>query len=114
MVTFSTITGGKNLGGYYSFVEDFKRDKVSATKVRTARYGNAWVKPLKDDWSPVVKARFTADKNPVLTINAGTKDGRFFLTTGGDTKNADTKLNDSMQLSADEKRTAPEGLPKTN
>jgi hypothetical protein len=113
MVTFSTITGGKNLGGYYSFVEDFKRDKVSLTKTRTARYGNTWVKTVKGEWTPVAKARFTADKNPVLNINAGTKEGRYFLATGGDTKNADTKLNELITL-PDEKRTAPEGLPKAN
>jgi hypothetical protein len=115
MVTFSTLTGGKNLSGYYSFVEDFKRDKVSATKTRTARFGNAWAKTPKGEWEAITKARFTADKNPVTNINAGTtKDGRFFLGTGGDTKNTDTKLNDTMKLPADEKRTVPEGLPKTN
>ncbi|MBA4191918.1 MAG: hypothetical protein C0467_28395 [Planctomycetaceae bacterium] len=114
MVTFSTITGGKNLGGYYSFVEDFKRDKVSTTKVRTARFGNTWVKPTKGDWTAVSKARFTGDSNPVTNINAGIKDGRFFLVTGGDTKNSDTKLNDSMQLPADVKLALPEGLPKLN
>ena len=112
LVTFSTITGGKNLGGYYSFVEDFKRDKVSLTKARAAQYGNAWVKPVKGDWAPVLKARFTADKNPATNINAGTKDGGYFLATGGETKNADTKLNEPIQLPADEKRTVPE-LPKT-
>jgi hypothetical protein len=113
LVTFSTITGGKNLGGYYSFVEDFKRDKVSATKTRTAQFGNQWVKTTKGEWQAVTKARFTGDANPVTNINAGMKDGRFFLMTGGDIKNSDTKLNDSMQL-PDEKRTAPEGLPKGN
>ncbi|MFO0824401.1 MAG: DUF3472 domain-containing protein, partial [Gemmataceae bacterium] len=113
LVTFSTITGGKNLGGYYSFVEDFKRDKVSTTKTRSAQFGNQWVKTTKGEWQAVTKARFTGDSNPVTNINAGMKDGRFFLTTGGDIKNSDAKLNDSMQL-ADEKRTAPEGLPKGN
>lgn len=114
LITFSTVTEGKNLGGYYSFVEDFKRDKVSTTKVRTARYGNAWVKSVKGDWQSVTKAKFTADKNPSTNINAGIKDGRFFLATGGDTKNADTKLNESMELPADSKRVVPDGLPKTN
>ena len=28
LVTFSTITGGKQLRGYYSFIEDFKRDRA--------------------------------------------------------------------------------------
>ncbi|MFO0806361.1 MAG: DUF3472 domain-containing protein [Gemmataceae bacterium] len=106
LVTFSTITGGKNLGGYYSFVEDFKRDKISLTKARTARFGDAWVKPLKGDWTPVNKARFTADSNPAVNINAGLKDGLFFLATGGDTKNSDVKLKESITL-PEAKRTLP-------
>ena len=106
LVTFSTITGGKNMSGFYSFVEDFKRDKVSATKARTARFGDAWVKPVKGDWTAVTKARFTADSNPAKTINMGTKDGLFFLATGGDTKNDDVKLNDSITLT-EAKRTPP-------
>jgi hypothetical protein len=40
LVRFSTITGGRPLNGYYSFVEDFKRDMVSATKARAASFGN--------------------------------------------------------------------------
>jgi hypothetical protein len=111
LVTFSTLAGGKKLDGYYSFVEDFKRDRVSATKVRQARYGNTWIK-IGDKWQAIRRARFTADRNPVTNINAGIKDGRFFLRTGGDTTNTDTKLNASMQLAGDDKRAAPEGLPK--
>lgn len=118
LVTFSTLAGGKQLAGYYSFVEDFKRDRVSATKIRQARFGNTWVKTAKNDWQAVAKARFTADRNPVTNINAGVKDDRFFLTTGGDTRNTDTKLNGSIQLSQDRKRVVPadlsriDGIPK--
>ena len=114
MVTFSTITGGKNLGGYYSFVEDFKRDRVSATKVRKAHFAKAWVKTAKGEWEAVTKAKFTADGNPATNINAGIKDGQFFLATGGQTRNVDIKLNGAMQLPPDEKWTVPEGLPKIN
>jgi hypothetical protein len=114
LVTFSTITGGKNLGGYYSFVEDFKRDRDSATRVRTARYGNAWVKSVKGEWEPATRARFTADSNPATNINAGVKGGLFFLATGGETKNADTKLNESIKLPPDDKRAVPAGLPTIN
>lgn len=114
MVTFSTITGGKNLSGYYSFIEDFKRDKVSLTKQRKAHYGNAWVKTAKGDWQAVTKARFTADRNPATNIDAGTDGGRFFLTTGGETKNETTKLREQITLPADAKHALPEGLPKTD
>ena len=101
LVTFSTITGGKPLSGYYSFVEDFKRNRISATQVRRASYGPAWVKAAKDgQWTLASKARFTGDSNPVMNINAG-KDaqhpGTFFLVTGGDTTNTDTPLWKTME-----------------
>jgi hypothetical protein len=111
LVTFSTITGGKKLGGYYSFVEDFKRDRVSATRARKARFANVWVKTAGGEWQPVTTARFTADRNPALTINAGAKGDQFFLATGGETKNADTKLNGSIKFPPGGKRAAPTGLP---
>ncbi len=44
LVTFARLTCGKMLGGYYSFVEDFRRNKVSATLNRRAEFGPAWVK----------------------------------------------------------------------
>ena len=111
LVTFSTVTGGKNLGGYYAFIEDFKRDRDSTTKIRKARFANTWVKTPKEEWEAVTTAKFTADRNPATNINAGVKDDQFFLSTGGDTKNADTKLNESMKLPPNDKKTVPAGLP---
>lgn len=100
LVTFSTITGGKNLSGYYSFIEDFRRNTVSATQVRRASYGPAWIKSAKDgSWLLAPKAKFTGDNNPAMNINAGidaNHPGRFFLQTGGDTTNSDTPLWKSM------------------
>jgi Domain of unknown function (DUF3472)/Domain of unknown function (DUF5077) len=112
LVTFSTVTGGTNLGGYYSFVEDFQRDGASLTKERKAHFGDAWVKPVHGDWQPASKARFTGDSNPATNIDAGTDGGRFFLATGGATKNATTKLRELMALPNDANRPRPEGLPK--
>ncbi|HEY7315725.1 MAG TPA: DUF3472 domain-containing protein [Gemmataceae bacterium] len=111
LVTFSTITGGKPLRGYYSFVEDFKRDRVSTTKVRSAHFGNGWIKSKDGEWKALTKARFTADRNPVVNINAVLDGERFILATGGDTKNSDTKLGAIMELPSRDKRTPPEGLP---
>lgn len=110
LVTFSTITtskpgsggGAKYLSGAYSFVEDFRRNKISATKERKANFGNAWVKTLEGKWQPVTKAQFTADSNPVLNINAGLKGDRFFLTTGGQTTNTDTPLWKHIERKQDE------------
>jgi hypothetical protein len=113
LVTFSTLAKGELLRGCYSFVEDFRRNKVSATKERRASFGNGWVKPAKGDWLPLEKARFTADSNPVLNIDAGASGGRFFLTTGGTVENKTTKLREL--IARDKEKSAakpPADLPK--
>lgn len=94
LVTFSTITKGERLKGYYSFVEDFRRNKVSTTKERRATFGNGWVMSAKGDWRALDTARFTADANPVLNIDAGPTAAGYFLATGGDTENKTTKLRE--------------------
>ncbi len=96
LVTFSTITNGKLLDGYYSFVEDFRRNKVSATKERVAKFGNGWVKGKDGQWVALTKARFTADANPVENINAAVEGDRFVLATGGEVKNTGAKLREFL------------------
>jgi Domain of unknown function (DUF3472)/Domain of unknown function (DUF5077) len=99
LVSFSTLTKDR-LKGYYSFVEDFRRNKISATKTRVAEFGGGWVHGTDGEWHELTKARFTGDSNPVVNIDAGLVDGRFFLKTGGDIANMGTKLNASMTRSA--------------
>jgi hypothetical protein len=111
LIAFSTITGGKPLRGYYSFVEDFKRDRDSCTHVRKARYGNGWVLGADGKWAPLAKARFTADANPDLHIDAGPAGDRFFLATGGETKNEGARLKHTIELPAAVERKPPAGLP---
>lgn len=101
LVTFSTLTPTDELlRGYYSFVEDFRRNKVSTTKIRKATFGNGWVKSTKEDWLSLTKARFTADANPVLNIDAGLSGPHFFLATGGNTENTTIKLRDIITREA--------------
>ena len=50
----------------------------------SSNHGNGWVKPARGDWLPMDKARFTADANPVLNIDAGAVNGRYFLATCDD------------------------------
>ena len=68
------------------------------------------MKSTKGDWVRLDKAKFTADSNPVLNIDAGAAGPRFFLATGGDTENKNTRLGDQADL-PDRERTPPEGLP---
>ncbi len=108
LVTFSTIATKRQLRGLYSFVEDFKRDRVSATKERQARFGNGWVKTLTGEWKPLATATFTADSNPATNIDAGPIEDRFFLATGGETPANASKLRQKMQAKSEDAKLPPD------
>jgi hypothetical protein len=89
LVTFRTRTGGQPLKGYYSFVEDFRRDGESPKEVRKARFMNGWVQTVKGEWVSLTRARFTAsgaEWESKENINAGISGSSFFLATGGGTR----------------------------
>ena len=89
LVTFRTRTGGQPLKGFYSFVEDFRRDHKSAEQTRKARYTDGWVKTVGGDWVALNRARFTASSaewEARDTINAGLEQNWFFLQTGSPTR----------------------------
>jgi hypothetical protein len=96
LATFQTITGGKPLRGFYSFVEDFRRNCVSTTQVRKAYFGGTRVQTKDRQWVELTRAQFTADSNPVTNIDAGVEGNMFFLTTGGETTNTHTPLWKTM------------------
>jgi len=112
LVTFRTITGGKPLNGYYSFVEDFRRDGKSVNEQRTAEFGNAWVRTLAGEWHSVPKVRFTGDRTPLDNCDAGAREnGKFFLTTGGAVQQ-ETKLGTTIERIVPKENKVPEDLPK--
>jgi hypothetical protein len=116
IATFSTLAKGKLLGGYYSFIEDFRRDKVSATIERRAEFSGGYIQNKEARWRPLNKARFTADRNPAMTIDAGSEGGRFFLATGGKVENTHAKLKQVIELEASpdrqERATRPAQIPE--
>lgn len=86
LATFRTRTKGLPLRGYYSFVEDFRRDFKSVHATRRARFGNGWVMGLKGDWTALTRARFTgsgAEWESKENIDAGLAGKDWFLATGG-------------------------------
>lgn len=119
IATFSTLTGKREedslLSGYYSFVEDFRRNKISATQARTATYGPVWVRDREGKWHTPEAARFTGDSNPATNVTASaTPDpGVWNLATGGDTAQDASKLNTSFPTSPG-KITPPADLPSWN
>lgn len=111
LVAFSTLTPkGEQLRGFYSFVEDFRRNRISATKTRKALFGGGWVKTTEGKWQSLSNVRFTGDNNPAMNIDAGLVGDKFFLATGGDTENKTTTLRGSISRTPDKK--PPSDLPK--
>ncbi len=88
LATFKTFSKGSPLKGYYSFVEDFRRDGRSPYEIRRARYNNGWVKTTIGEWVPLTRALFTGDPTPLLNIDAGAVGSGFYLQTGGATTNS--------------------------
>ena len=72
---------------------------------------DGWVKSSAGEWVRLARARFTADANPVLNIDAGAVGTRFFLATGGSTVNRTTKLRETMTRAAED-APPPADLPK--
>lgn len=112
MASFSTLANQRQLSGYYSFVEDFRRNRISTTHVRRAFFSNGWVRTLNGEWKFLDQARFTADANPVTNINAGLEGDRYFLATGGQTKNRDAKLRSIISLEGEAAAEQPADLPQ--
>jgi hypothetical protein len=112
LVTFSTLTPKDELlRGSYSFVEDFRRNKVSATQARSMAITNGWMKTTKGEWIELKQARFTADSNPALNIDARAEGATFYLATGGDTENRHAKLRETITREASDSQ-GPDDLPK--
>ncbi|MDE2505592.1 MAG: DUF3472 domain-containing protein [Planctomycetota bacterium] len=113
LASFSTLAQRRLLSGYYSFIEDFKRDKVSATIERRATFGAGWVRTKDGTWRSLRQAEFTADANPALNIDAGMRGDRFFLDTGGKVKNTHTPLHKLIDLApaSQSSDARPEPLP---
>jgi len=112
LITFSTVTGGKPMSGLYSFIEDFKRDRVSATIARDARFGNGWVCLAADrTWRALRRATFTDDSNPSTAINAELAGDRFLLATGGATVNCGAPLKSTLSLPETPTPVQPNDLP---
>src|ERR1043165_4947790 len=108
LATFRTRTGGKLLRGFYSFVEDFRRDGRSAEQVRRARLGNGWVRNPQGQWISLKQARFTASSakwESKENINAGVENDWFHLETGGPTARK-LNLNDIITINGNWKEPA--------
>jgi hypothetical protein len=112
LATFQRNNGPSPLSGYYSFIEDFRRDGKSVNETRQATFSNGWVRTVGGDWVSLTRAKFTADSTPLNNVNAVVNKDGFELSTGGNVKNINpigTQLSrnpDGFQL--------PEGMAVTS
>lgn len=90
-------SGGKYLGGLYSFVENFGANGNDFFK---ARYGNQWVRTAAGTWLELTQSRFstTADpeKHPRFDIGAGLENGWFYMFSGGFRELGTTKKGETI------------------
>jgi hypothetical protein len=85
LATFRTRASAP-MSGFYSFIEDFRRDGKSVFDSRRARFGNGWLQGVDGKWLALANARFTASNaewESKENIDAGVERGEFFLETGG-------------------------------
>lgn len=88
LATFG-VTSPSPFRGFYSFVEDFKRNGASVLEERRAHFGPAWFSAGCDDaWGPAVSACFTAsgaewERPDNVGTCAGPGAGSRTLATGG-------------------------------
>ena len=101
LATIETRTGGRGVRGVYSFVEDFVRNYTSATKRRSALFGNGWYEFLgKKNLHSSETLTFTAySPHPGKNINAVVTDDKKWcrLETGGEVKQ-ETDLNGALKI----------------
>lgn len=115
LATFRTLTKGSALKGYYSFIEDFRRDTKSAQETRRARFGNGWVTASGGEWVALTRARFTGSSatwESKDNIDGGLASKGFYLATGGEIRAA-TPLGSIIEQSEHEAK-PPEDLPRVD
>jgi hypothetical protein len=70
--------------------------KTNCTRARRARFGNGWIRSKDGQWVALTRARFSADDNSALNIDAGVAGDCFFLATGGKSQNRNTPLGKNI------------------
>ncbi len=99
LISMSVVLGGKLLtaNSLYSFVEDFYRNGVGPEWTHKAVFGQPYVTTTTGTRTRVTCAKFTTDGNSDPRVDAGkTSDNKWFLATGGSTRNVTTSIGTLM------------------
>lgn len=112
LATVRALSMGTWLRGYYSFIEDFRRDFQSAQETRRARFPNVWAHQNEGPFVQVKQAMFTVSslRNEATdAVDAGQSAGAFTLATGGPIQKTH-RIGSNIRLSEVplKQRTAPD------
>lgn len=86
VATLRVQSAGVWMRGFYSFIEDFRRDFKSAQETRRARFPNVWVHQNEGAFVHIKQAMFTVSSlrnEAAEAVDAGQAAGAFTLATGG-------------------------------
>lgn len=86
LATLRAQSAGVWMRGFYSFIEDFRRDFKSAQETRRATFGNIWAHQNAGPFVPIKQAMFTVSSlrnEAAEAVDAGSLPGAFTLATGG-------------------------------
>ncbi|HUS37389.1 MAG TPA: DUF3472 domain-containing protein [Verrucomicrobiae bacterium] len=86
LATVRALSMGVWMRGFYSFIEDFRRDFKSAQETRRARFGNIWAHQNEGSFVAIKQAMFTVSSlrnEAAEAVDAGQLPGAFTLATGG-------------------------------
>eukprot|EP00927_Polykrikos_kofoidii_P057183 TRINITY_DN51300_c0_g1_i1.p1 TRINITY_DN51300_c0_g1~~TRINITY_DN51300_c0_g1_i1.p1 ORF type:complete len:459 (-),score=47.22 TRINITY_DN51300_c0_g1_i1:77-1327(-) len=97
------VACGKPFRGFYSFIEDFRRDGTSVEEERRAAFGPAWVLCRDGGWQPAVESCFTAsgaswERPDNIDCCGGPSAGTRILATGGNSLCGLDKLKSAVRL----------------
>ena len=101
MASFSTLhLGTKPFSRAFSFIEDFRRNRASAGMRRRADFIGMVFTFAGGERRDCAQARFTADSNPSLAIDAAPVPGGWTLATGGSVTNSNVRLGGTVARGA--------------
>jgi len=82
------VQKGSRFGGFYSFIEDYRRDGETVNQLRRAQYGPAWSWSESAGWMPASQVSFSAssserERPDTIDTYPGTEPGTQMLANGG-------------------------------
>lgn len=111
IASYRTVVTKDRLSGFYSFVEDYRRDGHTGQKARLAYYPYQAVMTADGQWTAVTEGRGTIADDVLQNGHSGVKNGVFFSQSGAGTADYNT-MPKRFSVEHDDKMLDSSTLPK--